>query len=384
MHGINSSFGVFFNPLQTEFGWNRATIAGASSVAFFLTGLFSTVAGRLTDKYGPRFTLGISAVTLSLSYLLMAQIHEVWQLYLFYGVFVAIGQSGGDMGLLPTVARWFLLRRSLMSSIVKVGTGTGMFLIPLVSAFLITHFGWRTAYTALAGLAFLVILLFSRLLIKEPGDMALRPYGEAEAKVSVQRHGANLVLKEVLRTPQFWIVSGVYFCIWFSTQSVMIHIAPRGIDSGMTVSQAASIVSVIGAGSILGRIGMGAAGDRIGTKRALIVCLCVLITALIVLQFVREPWMFFALAPVYGFAHGGSFAIVSPVVADLFGLKSHASNLGLLFFLGMSGGAIGPILAGRLYDTTHTYSVAFVILLGVAVLGLVLALTLHPVRTKAT
>jgi len=76
MHGISSSFGVFFNPLQDAFGWDRATISGATSVAFFLMGFFSTVAGRLTDRYGPKLTLAVSAAILCVSYLLMSRIQS--------------------------------------------------------------------------------------------------------------------------------------------------------------------------------------------------------------------------------------------------------------------------------------------------------------------
>lgn len=383
MHGINSSFGVFFSPLQATFGWNRATISGATSISFFLMGFFSTIAGRLTDRYGPRFTLGISAVVLGVLYLLMSRIQSVWQLYLFYGLFVAMGNSGGDMALLPTVARWFVKRRSLMSSVVKVGTGIGMFAMPLVSAWLITSFNWRIVYTVLAGLALIVIFSFSRLLRRDPAQMGLRPHGETQATSAAGQRvtGPELALREVLRTRQFWILSAIYFLIWYATQSAMIHIAPRGVDAGLSVSQAAKIVSLIGAASVAGRLTMGGAGDRIGTRKAVVICLLVLTAAMIWLQFANVPWMLYAFAPIYGFAHGGSFAIVSPLVAELFGIRSHASNLGLLFFIGMSGGALGPIITGRIYDVSHSYHYAFIIMLTAAVTGLVLALTLRPIAS---
>lgn len=381
MHGINSSFGVFFSPLQEAFGWNRATISGATSVAFFLMGAFSTLSGRLTDRYGPKFTLGVCAAVLGISYLLMSRIQSVWQLYLFYGMFVAMGNSGGDMALLPTVAKWFVKRRSLMSSVVKVGTGIGMFLMPLVSAWLITSFDWRFAYAVLAGLALLVIFGFSRLLRRDPEDMGLEPYGETDARSNGRRLSTvNLTLRQVVRTRQFWILSATYFLIWYATQSAMIHIAPRGVDIGLSVGEAARIVSLIGAASIAGRLTMGTAGDRIGTRQAVVICMVVLAAALAFLQFANKPWMLYVFAPVYGFAHGGSFAIVSPLVAELFGIRSHASNLGLLFFIGMTGGALGPIITGRIYDVSHSYQYAFVIMLAAAIAALVLSASLKPFR----
>jgi MFS family permease len=126
---------------------------------------------------------------------------------------------------------------------------------------------------------------------------------------------------------------------------------------------------------------MGLAGDRIGTRRAVLVCFVVLLAALSWLQFADEPWMLYVFAPVYGFAHGGFFAIVSPLVADLFGIRAHASSLGMLFFLGMTGGAISPLITGWLYDTTGTYTVAFLIMLGATVVGMLLALLVKPITS---
>jgi MFS family permease len=159
----------------------------------------------------------------------------------------------------------------------------------------------------------------------------------------------------------------------------MVHVAPHGVDTGLSVGQAAGIVSAIGGVSILGRLTMGAAGDRMGTRRAVIICFVVLLTALSWLQFAGETWMLYVFAPVYGFAHGGFFAILSPLVAEMFGIRSHASNLGMLFFIGMTGGAIGPIITGRLYDATQTYHIAFMVMLAAGAAGFVLALVLRPV-----
>jgi MFS family permease len=381
MHGINSSFGIFFTPLQNQFGWNRATISGASSVGFFLTGLFSIFAGRLTDRYGPRFTLIISSVVIGIGYVLLSGMQSVWQLYLFYGFIVALGNSGGDLSLLPTVARWFVKRRGLMSSIVKVGTGTGMFIMPLVSAWLITTFNWRTAYMVIAILAFTVIFGFSWWLKRDPSDMGLRPYGEEETAIENQgKTTVNISLREVLHTRQFWLLCSTYFLIWYVTQSMMIHIAPHAVDIGFSVSKAASLVSVIGGFSIIGRLAMGNTGDRIGTRKTLLLCFAVLLAAVIWLQFATQTWMLYVFAPVYGFAHGSFFAIVSPLVADLFGIKSHGTNLGILFFIGMSGGAVGPIVTGRIFDITQSYQIGFVIMLGVAIIGFIIACLIKPVK----
>lgn len=384
MHGIGSSFGIFFSEFQENFGWNRATISGATSLSFFLLGLFSTVAGRLTDRYGPRVTMAVSAVVLITGYLLLSTTNFIWQLYLFYGVVVSLGNSGGDMAVLPTVARWFVKQRGLMSSIVKAGTGIGMFTIPLVSAWLITSFNWRTAYTVLGITAFVIIIVFSRLLKRDPAEMGLRPYGIDERNIITGGiTSTGISTGEMLRSGRFWLLAGSYFSVWFVTQSTMVHVAPHGVDAGLSLAQAASILSIIGGVSIVGRLMMGNASDRIGIKEALLICYGILLAAVIILQFTDAPWLLYLFAPVYGFAHGGFFAIISPLVAEMFGIKSHAGNLGMLFFVGMMGGAVGPIITGRIFDATKSYQVAFIMLLAATIIGFSLALSVKfAPRTK--
>ena len=92
--------------------------------------------------------------------------------------------------------------------------------------------------------------------------------------------------------------------------------------------------------------------------------------------------MLYLFALIYGFAHGGFFAVVSPIVAELFGVAYHGTNLGMLFFLGQTGGALGPIVTGRIFDLTHSYTLAFVILLVAAAGGLVLTILIKPVRPR--
>ena len=131
---------------------------------------------------------------------------------------------------------------------------------------------------------------------------------------------------------------------------------------------------------MLGRIVMGAANDRIGGKRSLIICYAVLISSLIFLQTANQAWMLLVFAAIYGFAHGGFFTVMSPTVAELFGIGSHGAIFGLVLFSGMIGGAIGPVLTGLFFDVTGSYQTAFMVLIGVAISGLVLITLLRPLQ----
>jgi sugar phosphate permease len=87
--GAYVAFGVFFKPLLAEFGWSRATVSGATSLAYLMMGFLGVVAGSLNDRFGPRIVMAVSGVFCGFGYLLLSQIDSVWQLYLFYGLVVA-------------------------------------------------------------------------------------------------------------------------------------------------------------------------------------------------------------------------------------------------------------------------------------------------------
>ncbi len=385
MHGIWAVYGVFFSSLQKEFGSNRATISGVSALAFFLEGLFSIVLGRLTDRFGPRVVMTGSGLIFSLGYFLMSRVGSLWQLYLIYPVIIGWGVSSGNVVLLSTVTRWFAKHRGLMSSIVKVGTGAGIFILPLVSSWLILGYGWRNAYLVLSIVALVVIVSTAQFLKRDPAQIGLQPYGmyDTNGKISKSIAAVQLSFRETMRTRQFWIVSAAIFLAWYAAQTIIVHIVAYATDSGITVASAASIISIIGAVSIPGRLIMGSAGDRLGNRRALVICFTVLIIALSWLLFAKGLWMLYLFAVVYGFAHGGFFAIMSPLIAEMFGTKSHGANFGMTLFLGQGGGALGPVITGRIFDVTQSYQLAFLILLATSVGALILSVTqIKPVQVN--
>ena len=169
--GAMFAYGVFFKELQAEFGWSRATISGASSLAFLIMGVVGILAGRFNDRLGPRLLIATSAVFLGLGYLLMSRMQSPWQLYVVYGVLAGIGFSTHDVITLSTVARWFVKRRGVMSGIVKVGTGCGQLLGPLIATLLLAIFGWRHS-NLIIGLAIPVALVaVAQLMRRDPQGM---------------------------------------------------------------------------------------------------------------------------------------------------------------------------------------------------------------------
>ncbi len=95
-----------------------------------------------------------------------------------------------------------------------------------------------------------------------------------------------------------------------------------------------------------------------------------------------NAWMLYLFAALYGIAHGAYFTLISPMAAELFGIASHGTILGIAFFSGNLGGAIGPVVAGHVFDMARSYRPVFLILAGVAVVSLLLGALLKPPRLK--
>jgi MFS family permease len=305
--------------------------------------------------------------------------HTLVQLYLYYSVIVGLAGGSGNVALLSTTARWFIKRRSMMSGIVKVGTGAGIFIMPLVASWLILNYGWRNSYLVMAIVLFLVIVSAAQFLRRDPRQKGLEPYGsDDEVAVNVLDKGYSL--HEAMHTRQFWMVSAMYFVSWYCAMTTQVHIAQSAVDTGISAANAASILATIGGVSIIGRLVMGGTGDKVGNRRALVICFFILVASLSWLQLAKGLWALYLFSAIYGFSHGGFFALVSPLIAELFGTKAHGSIFGVVLFVSQVGGAIGPVATGRLFDITGSYQSAFIVLLFIGIMGLILSMLLKPLK----
>jgi MFS family permease len=383
--GVGSfiAYGVFFKPLLDEFGWSRATISGASSMAFLLMGFLGIVAGNLNDKFGPRIIMAVTGILFGSAYFLLSKLNSVWELYVFYGLVGGIGLSSVDVIALTTIARWFVWRRGMMTGLVKVGTGAGQLVMPLLASIFIIDYGWRFA-SVFIGIVVLVLLTGSGLLLRrDPGQMGQLPDGGREPpRGRPDSFEIGLSLQEALRSGKFWMVCLVGLLAGYCLMTIMVHIVPHAIDIGMEPIKAAGVLSTIGGVSMLGRLFTGMAIDRIGNKKSLIICFMLLVLSFLWLQVAKDMWMLYLFAVIYGVAHGAFFTVISPIVARLFGIGSHGVLFGIIAFSGTVGGAIGPVLAGHIFDITRSYQLVFLILTGVSIASLLLSLFLKPAIAK--
>lgn len=378
--GTHVTFGIFFKPMSTELGWARATTATAMSLANLMMGFFAMVSGRLTDRFGPRVVLTGCGVIFGLGYLLMSRINAFWQLYIFFGLLIGMSMSAADVPLMSTLVRWFARKRGAMIGITKAGAGVGMLFIPLLANWLISSYGWRNAYVTIGFIGLVGVVSLALFFRRDPAQTGDLPDGDTVVNEKAERVGGEqqCTLREAMGTRRFWIFTAIWFGFFFNSQVVIVHLAPHITDIGIKASTAAAVVSVVGGFSIAGRLGLGTLSDKIGILRSLFIAASFGAAGMALVLVSRQPWMFYLFASLYGVAHGAYFALLSPTIALLFGLRSLGVIMGAAFFLGNLGGVISPILAGRVFDVTRSYTPVFLLCLALSLTSLVLLAVLKP------
>lgn len=380
--GSNRAYGVFLAPMLDEFGWTRAGISGVFTLNALVTGVAAIVAGRLTDRFGPRAVLLVCGLFLGLGYGLVSLVHSSWQFYLFYGILAGVGMGGAWAPLMSTVARWFVKRRSLMSGILTAGPAVGIVVFPVVSALVISAYGWRDSFIILGAVVVPLVLAGSLFLRRDPRDMDMMPYGaEASMDKTSRMQAQGLTFQSAVRTRYFWSLAMVYFCDSFLINAIVVHIVVYAQGMGISSTSAASVLSVAAGVGIPARVLTGAIGDALGNRRALAICLATALAAFGILLAAKSLGMLYAFAALYGVSLWATGGILSPLVAEFFGLKAHATLFGMVVLVGAIGGAVGPVAVGAIFDAAGSYTSAFVLCLAVNAASLLLVLSLFWART---
>lgn len=377
------SFGVFFKPVLNEFGWTRATTSGAFSVASLINAFLTIIMGWLTDKFGPRIVMTISGTLLGLGFIFMSKINSIFHIYIFYGILVGMGMSGAFIPLTSTVARWFVKKRGLMTGIVTGGSGISGLISPPIASRLISNYGWRSSFVILGSIVLGGVFLLSQFLKRDPSSIGQSPLGEVQInqpKENIIQKG--LSLSEVIHYTKFWIFFPTGFCYGYCVFSIMVHIVPHAIDLKIEPIKAANILATIGGLSIIGKIMMGRIGDIIGNRTILILGFFFISIALILIFFTDNIFILLLSGAVFGFGYGGIAVSHSPLIAEMFGLKAHGLIFGILNLSVMSGGAIGPLITGYIFDLTRSYRNAFLLCGEIGLLGFILAIFLKIIRNS--
>ncbi|MBI2861130.1 MAG: MFS transporter [Chloroflexi bacterium] len=377
MWGTFYTFGVFFKPVLEEFGWNRAMTSGAYSLSTVLHGMLGVAMGRLTDKFGPRLVMVASGVFLGAGYLLMSQIGTLWHFYLFYGVLIGIGMGGSWVPILTTVARWFINRRGMMVGIVLTGISLGAVIMPPLAERLVASYEWRASYVIMGSVALVLIVAAALFLRRDPRGRQQNESDERiEARDRLQSSGLSFV--QAIRTRQLWIIFAMVFCLGFFIFAALVHIVPHATDLGISAASAANMLAIVGGIGLVTKFFIGSAVDRFGTRICYLVSFLVATFAFFWLLEARELWALYLFAVLFGMVYSGAEVLETPLIAELFGLSSMGVILSISALGFTVGGAVGPLVAGRIFDITGSYDMAFVASGIVGIIGIALTLLLRP------
>lgn len=369
--GLLFSYGMFIPAFEAEFGWSRTLLSACSSLAFFMMGALALIAGPVSDRIGPGRVLAVAGVLYGLGWVLLSRIGAPWQLVAIAAGLLGAGLAAHDVVTLGTVARWFVARRGMMTALAKVGTALGQIVVPPFSALLILWLGWRPAALGL-GIAAGILLVLAAMVMRRPGPGEVTlPTGNVATDIS-----EGMSYGQARGSRVFWTMCAIQALFFPSLVTVPFHLGLHGIDLGLTPPRAALLLSEIGLASILGRLVVGQTIDRIGGRNAFLLCMSCLLVGLVGLTLAATPGPLFVAVAVYGMAHGGLFVVISPTVAEYFGLRAHGAIFATVVFCGTSVASFGPILAGAAFDLWGGYFGAFLGLSLAVAAALCLILTL--------
>jgi MFS family permease len=373
--GAMFSLGVFLQPMSEAMGWSRTAISTAALLNFLSMGVGSFVWGALSDRLGTRLVVFLGGILVGLGTVMASQALTVTQFQIHFGVVVGFAAGSLYAPLTATTSRWFTRHRSLAVALVSAGIGLGSTTAAPLARWLITAFDWRMAMLVLGELAWLVIIP-AALLVREPPAPSANGRGEA----ANDAEGGELTAAQALRTPQFLAIALTYFACCAAHSGPVFHMVALAIDHGVPAMAAATVLSAAGLASLGGKIGCGLLADRVGAKRVLLAGLTLQAAAMSFYLVTREPWHFYAVALMFGFAYGGVMPLYAILIREYFGARIMGTIFGAAGMASTLGMALGPLAGGWVYDALGSYAWLYIGSVGIGLGAVAIASTFRPPR----
>ena len=381
---VTFTFGVFFKLLNQEFGWSRGDISQAFSISLFVMSLVFPFVGRLVDRFGARKVIIPSILLFGLGLMSLSLLSaNIWQLY---AVYILLGLVGGGTAPVPysnVLSHWFDKRRGLALGIAMVGLGLGAFVMPSLAQMLIVSQGWRQAYIVFGLMVMVITIPIVGLFFKETPEMVgLRPDGDVinpnHPNTSEQKIG--LSAQEARQTHTFWILVGAFFLMSASVHGCLIHLVPLLTDRGISPQLAAGATSLFGAALLFGRVGAGYLLDHFFASSVALCFFCGTALGLLLLWSGVTGTAAFIAAFLVGLGMGAEGDIIAYLIGRYFGLRAFGEIYGYAFGAFTLGGVSGPLLMGRGFDATGSYSLGLGVFVVVTLIAAGLMTRLGPYR----
>jgi MFS family permease len=378
--GVRFTVGPFLKPIVADLGIDRASFSLVVSVSLFLYGIFMPLVGRLVERLGARPVTVAGTALLAAAVSAMGLVTQLWQLYLLYGVLIALGLAAtGHVAGAAIVARWFVRRRATALSVLGGASMAGMSLLVPVAMWLILRVGWRATY-AVMGLAIFVVItpLIIWVVRDSPEALGLTADGIPPGPVPAGPAPVErTAVSTALQTLPFWQLCGGMFSCGFSMSLLASHGVPMLTDHGYHDMVASSAMGLLGFSSMAGALVLGTIADRWG-RRPILAWLygsrALIFAALFLVH--DSPGALMVITVLGGASLSGSLAMTSALSADIFGRFSVGSIFGTVFLVHQAGAASGAWLGGILFETGGGYGAAFTVAIVQLLAGALISLTI--------
>ena len=406
------AFSVFNLPMSRLIGiteaapddWKLTALGWIFSLAIVFLGIAAAFGGGWLDRVGPRKAMVASACCFGGGFLvsaLGAYLHQLWIIYLGYGVLGGVGLGLGYISPVKTLITWFPDRPGMATGMAIMGFGGGAFIASPLSVYLMTwfstpqHIGVAETFVVL-GIVYFIFMMIGAVIVRVPPE-GWRPAGwTPPATQGAMVTSANVHLDDALKTPQFWLLWGV-LCL-----NVTAGIGVLGQASAMSqemfpgrisAAAAAGFVGLLSIFNMLGRFFWASTSDYIGRKMTYAIFF-----VLGVILYAAVPWTgksgnVFLFVLFYGIIlsmYGGGFATIPAYLRDVFGVRYVGAIHGRLLTAWSVAGVLGPVLVNyiRQYQIdsgvakADAYTVTMYIMAGLLVVGFLLNLAMRPVAER--
>lgn len=371
---VNNCAGQFVAPVCEALDMPRSSMTLYLSFQNFALMLLVPFLGAIYTKIKPRRFALIGAIVMAVAFGMLSQCTEAWNFWVC-GFFIGAGAMAVSSTTVSIIMNnWFIKNKGLVIGIAMAGSGFGGMIFNPIGQNLIASFGYQTAYIILACIilvVFVPVLLVYRF---KPEDMGLKPLGweeaaaktasegGASAKAAVDLEREGLTYKEAIRTPKFYILALIILCLSGCSMGTFTHLQSYLTGAGMEGGFAASIIGITSAFLMVGKVIWGKVRDWIGPRPTFAIALsCFVASYAVVLMVPANPGLSYLFAVLFGLSYATPTMFSPLLTIASFGERNFTAIYGsvqLFFYL-------GPIicnpLSGAIYDSTASYTAAWLL-----------------------
>jgi MFS family permease len=359
---------VLIKPLAEEFGWQRGEISAAYTFASIAIAAAGVAFGRISDRYGVRLISAFGACAVAACLLVLSRVSTLWQLYVIYAVFGALGPGALYIPLTAAVTNWFTANRGVAVGTAMAGAAIGLGVVPFIASTIIVDTGWRDALVYLA-IGYLVVAVPMVLVLRNPPRAAAAEAGPAGG-IS-QEEAAPIRPREAI----VWICTAILFCC-ICMSVPQIHVPALVSDLGQDLERAASVLTVLMVSGAVGRLALGRIADRIGPLHTYIIAS--LGQTAFVFWFTQASSLasLYLLAVTFGFFFGGVSMSALLTIRSLVPSRMAGTAIGLVSLFGWIGMGLGGYLGGLMFDWSGGYVSAFALAASAGIVNLTVLMSL--------